>query len=133
MAALGWAIFGQDNLVVVSGVGVFDLPFLLSYVQATRTAGAVGFCKLLDLRQADIQLSGEDLQAIGTLTRNSDPATAGPIAILVGKNPPPLMLDMAILLKQRVGTSRRFRLCTDEAEARQWLAAASTTPARGST
>ncbi|MDB5487729.1 MAG: hypothetical protein JWQ58_1444, partial [Reyranella sp.] len=26
MAALGWTIFGQDSLVVVSGVGVFDLP-----------------------------------------------------------------------------------------------------------
>lgn len=133
MAALGWTIFGQDSLVVVSGVGVFDLPFLLSYVQAMRAAGAVGYCKLLDLRQADIQLSGDDLQAIGTLTRNSDPAASGPVAILVGKNPPPLMLDMAILLKQRVGTSRRFRLFTDEPEARQWLAAASTTPARGRT
>jgi len=133
MAALGWSIHKQDNLVVVSGVGVFDLPFLLSYAQATREAGAVGYCKLLDLRQADIQLSGDDLQAIGNLTRTSDPTTAGPIAILIGKNPPPLMLDMAILLKQRIGTSRRFRLFTDEPEARAWLAAASTRPARGRT
>jgi hypothetical protein len=131
MAALGWLIYELDKLVVVSGVGVFDLPFLLSYVQATRAAGAVGYCKLLDLRQADIQLSSEDLRAIGTLTRNNDPSTSGPVAILIGKNPPPLMLDMAILLKQRVGTSRRFRLFTDEAEARAWLAAASTSPARG--
>ncbi len=29
------------------------------------------------------------------------------------------MLDMAILLKQHVATSRRFRLFTDEAEARR--------------
>lgn len=50
----------------------------------------------------------------------------GPVAILVGKNPPPLMLDMAILLKQRVGTPRRFRLFTEEPEARLWLAAVST-------
>ena len=126
MAALGWSIQKQYNLVVVSGVGVFDMLFLLSYLKATQAAGAVGYCKLLDLRQADIQLSGDDLQTIGTLTRNNDPTASGPVAILVGKNPPPLMLDMAILLKQRVGTSRRFRLFTDEPEARRWLAAIST-------
>jgi len=128
MAALGWSILKHEKLVVVSGLGVFDFPFLLSYLKATQAAGAVGYCKLLDLRQADIQLSGDDLQAIGTLTRNNDPAASGPVAILVGKNPPPLMLDMAILLKQRVGTARRFRLFTDEAEARRWLAETSTGP-----
>lgn len=128
MAALGWSILKHEKLVVVSGLGVFDFPFLLSYLKATQAAGAVGYCKLLDLRQADIQLSGDDLQAIGTLARNNDPAASGPVAILVGKNPPPLMLDMAILLKQRVGTSRRFRLFTDEAEARRWLAETSTGP-----
>lgn len=128
MAVLGWSILKHEKLVVVSGLGVFDFPFLLSYLKATQAAGAVGYCKLLDLRQADIQLSGDDLQAIGTLTRNNDPAASGPVAILVGKNPPPLMLDMAILLKQRVGTSRRFRLFTDEAEARRWLAETSTGP-----
>jgi len=128
MAALGWSILKHEKLVVVSGLGVFDFPFLLSYLKATQATGAVGYRKLLDLRQADIQLSGDDLQAIGTLTRNNDPAASGPVAILVGKNPPPLMLDMAILLKQRVGTSRRFRLFTDEAEARRWLAETSTGP-----
>lgn len=128
MAALGWSIHKEDGLVIVNGVGVFDLPFLLSYLKAMQAAGAVGFRKLLDLRQADIQLSGDDLQTIGTLTRNNDPTASGPVAILVGKNPPPLMLDMAILLKQRVGTSRRFRLFTEEPQARQWLADASSGP-----
>ena len=128
MAALGWSILKHEKLVALSGLGVFDFPFLLSYLKATQAAGAVGYCKLLDLRQADIQLSGDDLQAIGTLTRNNDPAASGPVASLVGKNRPPLRLDMAILLKQRVGTSRRFRLFTDEAEARRWLAETSTGP-----
>ena len=128
MAALGWVIQKHEKLVLVSGLGVFDFPFLLSYLKATQGAGAVGYCKLLDLRQADIQLSADDLQAIGTLTRNNAPLASGPVAILVGKNPPPLMLDMAILLKQRVGTSRRFRLFIDEAEARRWLAETSLGP-----
>ncbi len=48
MAALGWSIHKQDNLVVVSGVGVFDLPFLLSYAQATRrqAPSAIASCSI---------------------------------------------------------------------------------------
>ena len=126
MAALGWSIQRHEKLVVVSGLGVFDLPFFLSYLQAMQAAGAIGSCKFLDLRQADIQLGGDDLAAIGTITRQPSATLPGPVAILVGKNPPPLMLDMAILLKQRIGTSRRFRLFTDEADARRWLASVST-------
>lgn len=128
MAALGWSILKHEKLVVVSGLGVFDLPFFLTYMQAMQEAGATGYCKLLDLRQADIQLSGDDLASIGRLTRQPSATPPGPVAILVGKNPPPLMLDMAILLKQRIDTSRRFRLFTDEPEARHWLAQASTNP-----
>lgn len=125
MAALGWSIREHEKLVVVSGVGVFDMPFFLSYMQAMQANGAIGYCKFLDLRQTDIQLSGDDLASIGQLTRQPSTATPGPVAILVGRNPPPLMLDMAILLQQRIGTSRRFRLFTDEADARRWLAAVS--------
>ena len=88
MAVLGWSILKHEKLVVVSGLGVFDFPFLLSYLKATQATGAVGYRKLLDLRQADIQLSRDDLRAIGTLTRNNDPTASGPVAILVGKNPP---------------------------------------------
>ena len=126
MTALGWSIQKHDKLVIVNGVGVFDLPFFLAYLQAMEEADAIGYCKFLDLRQADIRLSGDDLASIGRLTRQPSAMQPGPVAILVGKNPPPLMLDMAILLKQRVGTSRRFRLFTEEPEARLWLAAVST-------
>ncbi len=122
MPALGWSILKEAGIVIVRGVGVFDLAFLRSYMRATQVGGAVGYGKLFDLRQTDIEFSGDDLQAVGLLMRNTAPTTSGPVALLVGKNPPPLMLDMAILLKQRVGTSRRFRLFTDEPEARDWLA-----------
>ena len=128
MVVLDWSIRKHENLVVVGGIGVFDMPFFLSYLQAVRTGGAIGYRKLLDLRQADIQLSDEDLSSIGSIARQPSPVAPGPIAILVGRNPPPLMLDMAILMKQRIGTSRLFRLFTDESEARRWLTQTSTSP-----
>lgn len=122
MGVLGWEIHRADNLVVISGVGVFDLPFLLSYRRAMLAEGAISYRKLFDLHQSDIQLSADDLQSISESARNNNASISGPIAIVTGREPAPLLLDMAILLKHRIGTSRRFRLFTDKAEARQWLA-----------
>lgn len=122
MPTLGCSIDSFERLVVVSGIGVFDLRFYISYVSRLRTQGAAGYCKLLDLRQADIRLSPEDFAAICTFTRKGDGATAGPTAMVIGENPPHLLLDMAILLKQRIGTARRFKLFTNKAEASRWLA-----------
>ena len=122
MGVLGWEIHRADHLVVISGVGVFDVPFLLSYRRAMLAEGAITYRKLFDLHQSDIQLSADDLQGVAENARNSDASTSGPIAVVMGREPAPLLLDMAILLKHRFGASRRFRLFTDEAEARQWLA-----------
>ena len=122
MGVLGWEIHRADNLVVVSGVGLFDLPFLLSYRQAMLAESTITYRKLFDLHQSDIQLSAADLQGIAESARNNNASISGPIAVVTGREPTPLLLDMAILLKHRIGTSRRFRLFTDEAEARQWLA-----------
>jgi hypothetical protein len=122
MGVLRWEIHRGENLVLVGGVGIFNLPFLLSYRQAMRAAGAINYRKLFDLHQSEILLSADELQGIAENARNNNASTAGPVAIVMGRDPPPLLLDMAILLKHRIGTSRRFRLFTDDAEARQWLA-----------
>jgi hypothetical protein len=122
MSVLGWEIHRGDRLVVISGVGVFDLPFLVSYRQAMLAQGTVPYRKLFDLHQTDIQLTADELQGVAENARNNNASISGPIAMVMGREPPPLLLDMAILLKQRLGTARRFRLFTDEAEARQWLA-----------
>ena len=44
MTALGWSIQKHDKLVIVNGVGVFDLPFFLAYLQAMEEADAIGYC-----------------------------------------------------------------------------------------
>jgi xanthine dehydrogenase iron-sulfur cluster and FAD-binding subunit A len=122
MGALGWEIHRHDKLVVVSGVGIFDIAFLKSYRQGMQAASAITYRKLFDLHQSDIRLSAEDLQRVTENARSNNAPIAGPIAVLIGREPPPLLVDMAILLKHRVGTARRFRLFKEEAEARRWLA-----------
>jgi len=124
MGALGWEIDREQGLVVVSGVGLFNLAFLVAYRQAMQAEGAVGYRKLFDLHRSDIQLSPDALEDIAD-GAHVNALTAGPIAIVMGREPPPLLLDMAILLKHRMGTSRRVRLFTDEADARRWLASES--------
>lgn len=122
MGALGWEIHRQDSLVIVGGVGIFDFTFLKSYWEGMEAEGAIGYRKLFDLHQSDIQFSPEDLQVVADYTRTTNALTAGPIAVLIGRQPPPLLVDMAILLKHRIGNGRRFRLFREEAEAKRWLA-----------
>lgn len=122
MTTLGWTIYRAEGLVVVGGVGLFDLSFFLSFEATMRAKGAGGFGKLLDLHRADIQLSSDDLQTMVARTRSCSATTAGPIAIVVGRTPPPLLVDMAVLLKHRMGDRRRLRLFTEETDAREWLA-----------
>lgn len=122
MGALGWEIHRPEKLVIVSGVGIFDLEFLKSYLQGMRDSGVINYRKLFDLHQSDIRFSATDLQDVADITRRNDAHVAGPIAILIGIEPPPLVVDMAILLKHRIGTARRFRLFKREVEARRWLA-----------
>lgn len=123
MGALGWQISKSEGLVVVHGIGVFDLEFVTSFRTAMWAEGLVGYAKLFDLSRADIQLSNSDLETMVDSTRSASTMTAGPIAIMLGKAPPPRLVDMAVLMQQRIGSRRRMRLFTDEAVARRWLAA----------
>ncbi|WP_428679679.1 hypothetical protein [Reyranella sp.] len=121
MGALGWTIYRPEQLVVISGVGIFDISFATAFREAMRAEGAAGFCKLFDFSRLDIKLSDQDLQSMVASTRLAGPIKSGPIALYLGKTPPPLLVDMAILLKDRIGYRRRIRLFTDEFVARQWL------------
>lgn len=123
MGTLGWTIYRAEGLVVVRGVGLFDLSFITSFDETMRAKGTAGFCKLFDLHRADIRLSRDDLQAIVARVRSCSATTKGPIAIMVGRTPPPLLVDMAVLLKHRIGDSCRLRLFTEETDAREWLSA----------
>lgn len=120
MGALGWKIFRSEVLVVVRGVGVLDRSFLESFREAMRAEGAVGYGKLFDLSKADIQLC-DRLDSLPAIPRQST-VIPGSIAIVLGNDPAPSLVDAAVLLKQRTGNRRRLRVFTDEADGREWLA-----------
>lgn len=123
MGALGWKIYRPEHRVEISGIGIFDIYFATAFREAMRAEGAAGFCKFFDLSRADIMLSNQDMQSMVASTRLTGPITSGPIALYLGKTPPPLLVDMAILLKDRIAHRRRIRLFTDELAARRWLLA----------
>lgn len=122
--ALRWSIQAYAKLVVVNGTGILDLSFMAEYLAAMREAGTTRYRKFFDLRRADIRFSADDLRTLGSQLSASPidaDAAPGPIAILIGPNPSPLLLDMAILLKQHVGSARVIRIFTHERDATDWL------------
>lgn len=121
MSPLGWTIDRAERLVTVRGEGVYDLSFAMALGAAMTAERAVGYCKLLDLSRADIRLTGDDFQTMVARTCLAGATTAGPIAIVLGDEPDPLLLDMAVLLKSRIGRHRRLRVFIDEWSARRWL------------
>lgn len=119
MDALGWQIDRSEGIVTVSGEGLLDLSFLKRFREAMRAEGTVGFCKLFDVSRAKIQLCGDDPQV--ATPHPVSTATHGKIAILLGRDPSQILVDTAVLLKNRIGSRRRLRIFTDEGEARRWL------------
>lgn len=116
-----WEISDAQNLVEVRGIGVIDRMFMASFRAAKLGGGAASYRKLFDLSRAGIQLSDDDLHTLVENTRLTGPAVAGPIALVVGRSPLPLLLDMAVLTKLRIGERRRIRVFREEREAKQWL------------
>lgn len=122
MSTLSWTIDRTARLVTVHGIGVLDLAFIKSFRDSMWREGAVGLCKLIDLSQAQIELSEGDFQEMAVTIRSGSVENKGPIAIVVGRTPSPLLIDMAVLLKNRISLRRRLRLFAEEVEARDWLA-----------
>lgn len=120
--AFGWTISGPERLVILRGRGVFDLPFIKSFRDSMWREGAVGLPKMIDLSEADIRLSESDFQEMAVTLRSGSALNKGPIAIVIGSTPPPTLVDMAVLMKNRISVRRRLRLFREEPEARQWLA-----------
>lgn len=116
-----WEFLNAAKLVVVRGIGVIDLEFLASFRAEKCARGAIGYRALFDLSRAAIQLSDSDLQTLVARARLTDPELAGPVALVLGRTPPPLLLDMAVLMKLRLGNRRRIRLFTENEDAKQWL------------
>jgi hypothetical protein len=115
---LGWTRSDQFGILTVVGEGDITRQDVEAYLQATEREGTKGHAKLVDLTAANLVLDRADLEAVAdTLLRYGSDGEAGPVAMVVQGV---LNIDMAVMLKQRVG-SRPFRVFADALQARGWL------------
>ncbi|CAN5360358.1 hypothetical protein BH10PSE6_BH10PSE6_14480 [soil metagenome] len=106
------------EIVVVRGVGKVTRSDIEQYLKETIEGGVKGHAKLILLGISTLSLSPADLDAVATsLVDYGRGERPGPVAIVAGNA---LNLDMALLLKQRVG-NRPFSIFVDAREAARWI------------
>jgi len=116
---LQWSNLPGFQLCVVTGHGSVTRADVETYLAGTIREGAKCYAKLVDITTCRLALDHDDLQAVSEgLVRYGWGDRAGPVAMIVSTA---LNLDMAVLMKQRVG-DRPFRIFTDIDAARAWLA-----------
>jgi hypothetical protein len=116
---LHWSNLPGFQLCVVIGQGTVTRADVEAYLGGTIRQGAKSYAKLVDLTSCTLALGHDDLKAVSEgLVRYGWGDRAGPVAMIVSTA---LNLDMAVLMKQRVG-DRPFRIFTNIAAARAWLA-----------
>lgn len=114
-----WSNLPASRLCVVSGRGTVTRGDIEAYLAATIEQGVKAYAKLVDVTDCTMTLTPDDLERVaGALVSYGWGERAGPVAMIVHSA---LNLDMAVLLKQRVG-DRPFRIFTEVGAARTWLA-----------
>jgi hypothetical protein len=113
-----WSLLPGSQLCVVTGRGMVTCADIEAYVAGTIREGAKGYAKLVDMTGCTLVLDHDDLESVAhNLVQYGWGERPGPVAIIVDTA---LNLDMAVLVKQRVG-DRPFRIFTGLAAARSWL------------
>ncbi len=116
--ALRLSILRASELCIAIGEGTVTRHDIEEYLAHTIQEGAKGYAKLIDLTACVLALDSDDLELVADgLVQYGRDDQAGPVAIIVRTA---LNLDMAVLLKQRVGV-RPFRIFTTTEAARFWL------------
>ena len=113
-----WMRSDEFGILTVVGQGDIGRQDIEDYLGATVREGTKAHAKLVDLTVGNLSLDRDDLESVArTVVEYGVGGDAGPVAMVVRGA---LNIDMAVLLKQRVG-ARPFRVFTDPLEARGWL------------
>lgn len=121
-----WMRSDEFGILTVVGQGDIGRQDIEDYLSATVREGTKAHAKLVDLTVGNLSLDRDDLESVArTVVEYGVGGDAGPVAMVVRGA---LNIDMAVLLKQRVG-SRPFRVFTDPLEARGWLMTFRASPA----
>ena len=123
---LCWLRSDEFGILTVVGQGDIGRQDIEDYLSATVREGTKAHAKLVDLTVGNLILDRDDLESVArTVVEYGAGGDAGPVAMVVLGA---LNIDMAVLLKQRVG-SRPFRVFTDPLQARGWLMTFRASPA----
>lgn len=115
---LRWMRSDEFGILTVVGQGDIGRQDIEDYLNATVREGTKPHAKLVDLTVGNLILDRDDLESVArTVVEYGVGGEAGPVAMVVLGA---LNIDMAVLLKQRVG-ARPFRVFTDPLDARGWL------------
>ena len=110
---LGWSRSDEFGILTVVGQGDVGRRDIEDYLNATVREGTKSHAKLVDMTVGTLNLDRDDLESVArTLLEYGVGGGAGPVAMVVHGA---LNIDMAVLLKQRVGFgtfARAARVCT---------------------
>lgn len=115
---LRWVRSDEFGILTVVGQGDIGRQDIEDYLGATVRQATKTDAKLVDLTVGHLTLDRDDLQSVAEmLVQYGADGAAGPVAMVVQGA---LNIDMAVLLKQRVG-ARPSRVFTNTLDARGWL------------
>jgi hypothetical protein len=116
---LDWSLDPSQQLVTVSAEGEITRADIEAYLSAVERAKAVGWRKLLDLRQVRVGLTEEDVLAIGLRFRQADAAgDVGALAVVLPISEPERAMRLLGFL---AAAKRPMRLFKTIAPARRWI------------
>jgi hypothetical protein len=113
-----WTISRRREHAEAMGIGKIGYTDLQEFFASLAAKGAGSYRISFDLTLGELTLSRDDLSQVARILSDAGrKGRGGPVAMIVRTE---LTLDMAVLLKQRVGTGA-FRVFTDSDAARAWL------------
>lgn len=117
--ALHWSLDPSQHLVMVSAEGDVTRVDIEAYLSAVESSNAVGWRKLVDLRNARMALTEDDVLAIGLIFREADASgDVGALAVVLPTSEPERAMRLLGFL---AAAKRPMRLFKAIAPARRWI------------
>ena len=115
---LYWLISSRDQLASVTGEGPVGRGDIEAWLDIVDGANLLPFRKLVDLGAVTLDLSAEDMMALGIRFRAHHAGTMGPLALVL---PPEVPETVERGLGILAAGKRPMRLFRNPSRARRWL------------
>ncbi|MCA0300878.1 MAG: hypothetical protein LCH95_00590 [Proteobacteria bacterium] len=113
-----WTVDPDFESVAVLAEGAVTRADVEAYLEAIDAAGAVAWRKLIDGRGATLQMTHDDMMAVGVRLRGYHDGPVGPLAIVLSRDGADAV---ARILGIMAAADRPMRLFTSVRAAERWL------------